>query len=88
LDCETREQVDIIRRNEYFKSNDVMNDVRALLDDNSGIPVAARISDFVEAAVEHGYTGTPREDLTAPAQFASVLLSSRWPDRFVRRRRS
>jgi hypothetical protein len=60
-----------------------MNDVHVLLDDNSGVPVAMRINDFVEAAAAHGYSPEDGEEFTLPGQFASVLLSSRWPDRFV-----
>lgn len=74
---------DLIRRNEYFKSDEVMADIRALLDESGGIPVAVRISDFVEAAAAHGYSPESGEELTNPAQFASVLLSSRWPHQFV-----
>jgi len=74
---------DIIRRTNYFRSDEVLNDVRALLDDDSGIAIATRIDDFVKAAVEHGYSGVDHKDQTVSAQFASVLLSSRWPDRFV-----
>ena len=74
---------DLIRRNAYFKSDQVMNDVHALLDDDSDVPIAMRISDFVEAAAAHGYSPEDGEEFTLPGQFASVLLSSRWPDQFV-----
>ena len=74
---------DIIRRTNYFRSDEVLNDVRALLDDDSSIEIATRIDNFIEAAVAHGYSGADHKDRTVSAQFASVLLSSRWPDRFV-----
>lgn len=76
-------RTDLIRRTAYFRSDEVMNDSHALLDEDGGVPVAFRISDFVEAAATHGYSPETGEDLTLPAQFASVVLSSRWPDRFV-----
>ena len=47
-----------------------------------------RIADFVESAAAHGYSPEDREEFTLPGQFASVLLSSRWPDRFVDFRKS
>ncbi len=43
----------------------------------------ARIDAFVNAAVEQGYTDSEGKDQTASAQFASVLLSALYPDRYV-----
>jgi hypothetical protein len=43
-----------------------MNDVNALLDDHSGVPIAMRISDFVEAAAAHGYSPEDGEEFTLP----------------------
>ena len=76
-------QSDTIRRNEYFKSDHVLDDIAALLDDGSGVPLMVRISDFIDAAFDHGYCPNKGEGRTEPAQFASALLSAYYPDRFV-----
>lgn len=74
---------DIIRRDAFLKSEYALSDIRALLDEGGGVPVAVRVDDFIDAASEHGYGPEEGEDLPLVAQFASVLLSSRFPDRFV-----
>lgn len=77
------QQVDSVRRGSYLQSEFVVQDIKALVEDPQP-PGAARINDFIEAAGAHGYCAeTGEKDVSAVAQFASVLLSSRYPDYFV-----
>lgn len=72
---------DSIRRTAYFKSPEVLSDVGALLDDS--VDVRERINTFIKAAFDHGYRPESGKDVTCPAQFASVILSSAYPNQFV-----
>jgi hypothetical protein len=74
---------DSIRREAFLKSDQAMADMRALLDESAGVPVAVRIDDFIDAAGNHGYGPEDGDDPSLVAQFASVLLSSQFPDRYV-----
>ena len=76
-------QQDSIRRAAFFKSPQALEDIRALLDDDSGSSIEVRINNFIEAAFQHGYAPAKGQDRTAVAQFASVLLSSKHPDLMV-----
>jgi hypothetical protein len=76
-------QQDIMRRNAYFKSGKVLADIKVLLSDDDETGMPQRINEFIDSAVAHGYKPVTGKDKTLPAQLASVLLSSRYPDRFV-----
>lgn len=75
---------DATRWSNFLKCDVAPQAIRDLLDEGSGIDAIARIDTFVDAATANGYTkpnGTP--DAPGAAQFASVLLSAVYPDRFV-----
>lgn len=77
-------RTDSMRRNAFLKSSVALDAIVALLDDSSGVPSIEQIDHFIESAIENGYQrkmGKP--DPPGAAQFASVLLSSRFPDNFV-----
>lgn len=76
-------RMDIVRRRAYFKSGKVLVDIQALLADGDEIDMPRHIDQFVDAAITHGYKPEKGQDRTLPAQLASVLLSARYPDRFV-----
>ena len=64
-------------------SGHAMEDIRTFLDEASDVPMMARINEFIDAAFEHDYSPDSGEGRTEPAQFASVLLSAYYPERFV-----
>lgn len=74
---------DSTRRGAFFKSGAAVATIAALLDDSDGSEEMERIDNFIAAAVQHGYTDPKGADTTCAAQFASVLMSARYPDRYV-----
>jgi 5-methylcytosine-specific restriction protein B len=71
------------RRSAFLKNSKAPEAIEALIDQGAGIEDMPRIDSFVEQAVACGYTdpaGTGAADAT---QFASVLLSALYPDRYV-----
>lgn len=71
------------RRSAFLKNSKAPEAIEALIDQRAGIEDMPRIDTFVEQAVACGYTdpaGTGAADAT---QFASVLLSALYPDRYV-----
>lgn len=71
------------RRTTFLKHPNASEIIQALVDENSGIEELARIETFVENAVACGYTDPNGTGEADAAQFASVLLSSLFPDRYV-----
>jgi len=76
-------QQDIMRRNAFLKSAEALPNIKALLDDESEIPISVRVKNFIDASFDLGYRPNEGEDRTCPAQFASAILSAYYPDKFV-----
>lgn len=78
---------DSIRLNNYLNNQDAAaSEISTLLNDfpKSDEEAIIRINNFVEKAPELGYVNkNGNSDWAGAAQFASVLLSSVYPDRFV-----
>ncbi len=74
---------DAMRRNTFLNSVDAVDTIAALLDDTAGIEETARMDAFIAAAAEKGYTDPKGKDASGAAQFASVLMSAKHPDRYV-----
>ena len=75
---------DSMRRNAFLKSNVAFDAISNLLDDSSGLPSIEQIDEFIEIAIKNGYQGKAgKPDRPGAAQFASVLLTSKFPNSFV-----
>ena len=74
---------DATRRSAFFNSGAAVDAIAALLDEASGLEEMERIESFVATAVEHGYTNPKGGDASGAAQFASVLMSAKYPDRYA-----
>lgn len=73
------------RLDEFFQHEEADQLIRDLIGDRANPPNAEQIDTFVKGSVRiafHGPGGTPR-DRSGAALFASVLLTSIYPDQFV-----
>jgi len=75
---------DSTRRHAFLKSAEAEKAMTELLDDASGVPSIDQIDDFIDSATENGYQGKKgKADQPGAAQFASALLSAKYPETFV-----
>lgn len=78
---------DAIRRNRFLATEAAETDVRTLC--GGGPPDAERINAFIASAIAHGYANEKgKGSASQVAQFASVLLTSLYPEHFVDFRKS
>lgn len=75
---------DAIHRNRFLNNEVAHTAIAALLDDSAGNPDINQIDSFIETATTNGYSDKKGQPAKAgAAQFASVLLSAKFPERFA-----
>lgn len=76
-------QGDSIRMNDFFDSEHAANLIEELLNDESDINEIDRIESFIQDSMKAGYTDPRGRDVSSAVQFASILMSAKYPDRYV-----
>ncbi|WP_052813159.1 AAA family ATPase [Desulfonatronum thioautotrophicum] len=76
-------QGDSIRMNDFFNSGHALNLIEELFNDESDIIEIDRLELFIQNAMKAGYTDPKGKDVSSAVQFASILMSAKFPDRYV-----
>jgi len=76
-------QMDATRRTAFLSNEQAMAVIRDLIEGVRNDPDGPSVETFIQKAFDLGYRGEKGVDNANPAQFASVLLSAVFPDRFV-----
>ena len=74
---------DSIRINRFLQSEAAGEAIQSLLAEDDGVPSIDQIDEFLDIAMQNGYQHEGKQDPAGASQFASALLSAKYPDNFV-----